>query len=475
MENNTNDRHWLNIKTVASLVAVNTLLLMIADHPSFSLRYLLASLILWISAYPAYRYFARQSREIPFVPAMAAVYFLHYGMPAFNRTLRVRAFNLEGEPVDAALALACAGEVLMLFAFYWFRLERTLPRLRLELDLRHHATRLLVLAWTFGLLRWALMLVSVPLTTAILATFVKFLPVVLVGGLLLLQLRGELPKLYGLLGGVLLVGLLLLDFSSGAVAEPVLTLATLVFIYVSQRHKVPLGALALTLLIVIPSLGTKLEYRKVIQREPNLSTIDRIGVFGELIGGVLTGGGKMTFQDAKTVAEQRVDHLSAFAYVIAKTPETVPYWDGGSYANFFWSFVPRLFFPDKPQKTLGQEYGHRYSFIDSRDYATSINLEQTVEMYANFGGYGVLIGMFLMGMLYRALYVMLNHEEAGAGGVLIAATAFRVLLNIESDFTLVFGGIAQSSLLLYLVLRVIAGRRDRGTRKRQDVGAVPVL
>jgi hypothetical protein len=463
MQNRGDEQRWLTIRAVALLIAINGLLLAIADHPTFGLRYLIASLMLWVSAYPTWRYFSSRAREIPFLPAMTVVYFIHYGLPAFNRTLKVRSYHLEGDPVDAALALACAGEVLMLLAFYLVKMERPLPRLRLELDLQARATRLLMMAWAFGILRWALLRIQVPLITASLAAFVNFLPVVLLGGLFLLYLRRELPTLLTVLGSLLLAVILLLDFSTGAVAEPVLTVATLLFIYVSQRHRIPVGALVIMAVILIPSLGTKLEYRKVLKRQPELGTIDRISVFGELIGGVLTGAGKTSFRDAGTVAEQRVDHLSAFAFVIAKTPDPVPFWDGATYANFLWSFVPRFIYPDKPQKTLGQEYGHRYSFIDSRNYTTSINLEQTVEMYANFGALGVIIGMFLIGLLYRALYVILNHDEAGAGGVLIAASTFRVLLNIESDFSLVFGGIAQSSLLLYLLLRVIAGRKRLST------------
>ncbi len=80
-------------------------------------------------------------------------------------------------------------------------------------------------------------------------------------------------------------------------------------------------------------------------------------------------------------------------------------------------------------------------------------------MYANFGTYGVICGMFMIGLIYRFLYGVLNHGKGGDGTVLIAASTFRVLLNIESDFSLIFGGILQNAVLLYVVLYLLAARR----------------
>jgi hypothetical protein len=129
----------LNFTILLLTVGTNVGLLAIARQPSLSVPYVLGSLMLWISVFPVWRYFRDQEREIPFLPAMTVIYFLYYGLPIFTRTLKVRATRLEGDPVDAALALACGGELLMLLAFYLVKRMRSLPRLRLALDLEHHA------------------------------------------------------------------------------------------------------------------------------------------------------------------------------------------------------------------------------------------------------------------------------------------------------------------------------------------------
>jgi hypothetical protein len=92
------------------------------------------------------------------------------------------------------------------------------------------------------------------------------------------------------------------------------------------------------------------------------------------------------------------------------------------------------------------------------DYETSYNFQQLVELYANFGSIGALLGMLFIGLLYRVLYAAFNHREAGDGGRLVAALIFVGLLNIESNFSLVFGAVIQSTLV-YVVLLMIIVRR----------------
>jgi hypothetical protein len=449
----------VTLRVVAAVIAINVFLLAISEHSVISPRCMLGSVMLWVSAYPLWRYFARSETGIPYIPTFGAIYFMYYGLPAFTRLLRVRGYSINDEIAQTTLFLAVAGEILLLATFYLSYAMKAPFRVRLSLDLSGRAWRLLATATLFVGLRFMIMQSAVPMQLASVSNFVVFLPVVLLGALLLCHLQGSLPASARIVAVGLLVVTLLLDLATGAVAQPALTAATLLFVYVAHQRRVPVLMLVLCVALLVPSLGTKLEYREQVRRDPSMSTGERIGLFLEMIGGTIMGQGKKNLRDAGQVAEERVDHLSAFAYVITKTPDSVPYWDGATYEGFFWSFVPRVLYLDKPQKTLGQQYGHRYGFIGAANWTTSINLEQTVEMYANYGVAGVLLGMCLMGLLYRLLYQILNHEHRGEGGELIAAATFRVLLNIESDFSLVFGGIVQNAMLLYVVLWFLARRR----------------
>jgi hypothetical protein len=438
------------------LAVVNAALVIRARELVDPGRIFLASILLWVSAYPSWNYLLSRKHEAPFLPAFGAFYFFCYGLPAFG-VLRVNLIRIQDEPAERAVTLALAGSVLLFFGFYSVRLS-ALPQLRLDLDLRRNAWLLFVVAVLSVAVRVSLGEKLLPAGVAQLGVFVNFLPTALLGGLLLLRLRGQLSNWIALPAALLLAVVLALDFGSASMAQPAMTSATLMFVYVAERRRVPASAIAIMGLLLIAGLGTKHEFRDQLMHSTHeIGSVERMNMIAGLMGNVFVG--ERQLDRATDVAKSRADHLSAFAWVISKTGETVPYWDGETYADFLWSFIPRFIYPDKPRKTLGQAYGHRYRFISANNVGTSINLEQTVEMYANFGVIGVLLGMFFMGVLYRALYRLLNHPQAGDGGLLIAAGTFRVVLNIESDFSLIFGGLLQSGALLYGMLYLLSRRR----------------
>jgi hypothetical protein len=443
--------------SVVALAGLNILLVAIGPGAVTSERSILGSALLWLSMYPTYRYLRSTSGRIPYLPAMAVFYFCCYGLPAFTDVQRVGDLRIDETQVIRALELALGGEALLFVAFYVFS-AAWLPKVRLPLDLPRMSGRLLVAGYFCILVRTVLLRVEVSSGLQQLAGFIMTLPALLAGGLLLCWMRGQLSRTHKLLGAVLVAFIVLTDVATASMAPVAMTLATLIFVAMAEKRRVPLLILVLGLIVVILGLGTKGDYRRELSHRSEADFMTRMEIYFDVQSAFYSGEGR-TLAKAGTVAQSRIDHLSSFAFVVQKTPSEVPYWNGGTYAGFWWSFVPRLLVPDKPRKQLGQEYGHRYHFIHPSDHQTSINLEQTVEMYANFGTFGVLLGMFLLGYLYRALYTVLNHEGAGDGGILVAAGLFRLLLNIESDFSLVFGGILQAAVLTYITLRVLAVRR----------------
>ena len=73
----------------------------------------------------------------------------------------------------------------------------------------------------------------------------------------------------------------------------------------------------------------------------------------------------------------------------------------------------------------------------------------------NFGAIGVLAGMAIVGLYYRALYALFNHGQGGDGMLLLASAALAGLLNIESDAANVLIGAFQAAGFSYVILRVI--------------------
>jgi hypothetical protein len=72
---------------------------------------------------------------------------------------------------------------------------------------------------------------------------------------------------------------------------------------------------------------------------------------------------------------------------------------GQTYLEGFWGLVPRFLWPGKSDATTGNRLGRKYEMIAPGDEITGIAVSQVGEMYINFGGVGVLFGMFAMGVL----------------------------------------------------------------------------
>jgi hypothetical protein len=119
------------------------------------------------------------------------------------------------------------------------------------------------------------------------------------------------------------------------------------------------------------------------------------------------------------------------------------------------AFVPRVLWPDKPTKELGQAFGHRYGYIGANDLGTAINLPFLVEFYANFGIAGVILGMCLIGLIYYALQRAVNSPGQDTLHSLVGVVILVPLINIESDFSLGFGGLILNGAALWFVLRTI--------------------
>jgi hypothetical protein len=88
-----------------------------------------------------------------------------------------------------------------------------------------------------------------------------------------------------------------------------------------------------------------------------------------------------------------------------------------------------------------------------------VNFQQLVEMYANFGTWGVVLGGIILGFLYKLLTEVGDGPAVDDGAKLIAAHIFVGLLNIESNFALVFGGLVYLVLLNVLVLKILHWRK----------------
>ena len=166
--------------------------------------------------------------------------------------------------------------------------------------------------------------------------------------------------------------------------------------------------------------------------------------------------------------ERRIFHsIESLAIVTKLTPNDVPYWDGYSYLILKSKIIPRIFWKEKPNDRLGNEFGQRYNILTKenkdlgikRDDSTSWNMPFLNELYANYGKKGVIYGMFVLGLIFSLvtkIFTISNHQNMEKS---VSFFIFVPIFFLESHASLIFGALIQTYLvamiLLFILLKVL--------------------
>ena len=173
--------------------------------------------------------------------------------------------------------------------------------------------------------------------------------------------------------------------------------------------------------------------------------------------------------------------MPTLADVMRRTPSQIPFWDGATYESLSGALVPRVLWPDKPTKTLGQDFGHRYSYLQPNDLTTSLNLPVLIEFYINFGDEGIIVGMFAVGLVFALLEGLINVPGQTVIVTAAATPLLAQLFVMESDLSLQFGGLPLQLMALWVVgtgVCALNGRRGIVSfpilaRARQEAASAP--
>ena len=126
----------------------------------------------------------------------------------------------------------------------------------------------------------------------------------------------------------------------------------------------------------------------------------------------------------------RLDRLLPLAWLVANTPVPVRFLEGETLTPLLFKFIPRIVFKEKPVDTT--DLGQRYGFVPFANRVNAFKVHQLGELYANFGTLGTLIGMFVLGTLYRVLY-HLFHRRGASVVTMAAGTHMLTVLMLEME------------------------------------------
>ena len=148
----------------------------------------------------------------------------------------------------------------------------------------------------------------------------------------------------------------------------------------------------------------------------------------------------------------RLTHsIKSLVVVVDLSPKYVPYWEGYSYKILATKFIPRIFWENKPSDILGNVFGKRYKILNESDTNTSWNMPILNEFYVNFGIIGVLMGMFLLGLIFSLIPIFLNYKYDNYLFIITFITLYP-LFYLESHFSLTFGAVLQTFIFLLVYL-----------------------
>lgn len=169
--------------------------------------------------------------------------------------------------------------------------------------------------------------------------------------------------------------------------------------------------------------------------------------FNELIGSsprqALSAGAEATFS--------RFSDVAGLATVIheGRTRMGIP-----PGQTFLWIpevFIPRAVFHEKSDPGLfGNEFGRAYGIVAPSDRITSIAIGQVTDFYLNFAMVGVVIGMPLLGGLYRLINDIFSGRKTNPVTVAIYAVCLWPLIS-GMEIIVVTGvfGVLKTALFLF--------------------------
>ncbi len=435
--------------------------------------------LLWsLCLFPGWRYLGQDvatRRPIPFIPLVGLLYGLYYALaPAlgtYNQHYRI-VLNPRRDYDDAVFAallgwLALAAGYITAMVFVSARRGGAWVEVSTA-TLKRYGLLLMITGLLMELVR---RVYPIPSEISGILTFVTSLGWFGTGLLILLAVQKRLRPPLRLITYLGVLGYFLLALESGTLSGAA-WFGTVVVVAGMIGHQRLTATwfvgIVLAALLIFALRGVTPEYRQIVwERAEGGGLVDRMKLRITLLEKREQSDGVAgTISKGFETTSERSANLDVLADVIRRTPSEVPYWGGTTYLSLIGAFVPRVFWPDKPTKELGQGFGHRYDFLDPQDEGTSFNFPILVEAYANYGMAGVAIVMWLCGAIYMLVERAVNNPGQGDLLSLAGVVLIIPLTNIESDFSLGFGGLIMNGAALWFVLRAMRGKRPRSLLQR---------
>lgn len=161
----------------------------------------------------------------------------------------------------------------------------------------------------------------------------------------------------------------------------------------------------------------------------------------------------------------RLHDLDSLALIMDRVPDQFPHTLGLELGLLTVAWIPRKIWPGKPTISLGEIFWKELVPPGLYAEGTSVSVSLPGEFYWDLGIVGVLVGMMLVGILWRFLHEYLVRPRGNLSNTLVVSAMFTsFFMPLEQSLVALFTAHFFKFLVLLLVVFAVSrtGRRSLG-------------
>ncbi|MGD0920772.1 MAG: hypothetical protein ABSA70_03290 [Terriglobia bacterium] len=178
-----------------------------------------------------------------------------------------------------------------------------------------------------------------------------------------------------------------------------------------------------------------------------------------------TGGPRGWIQSGLDRGLARLDLLQSLATVVSLSATSAQRLEGTEHLWMipYYPFIPRFLWPTKPVL----DKGRRFSVVLKSGGQTSTAITYPGDLYLQFGLPGILIGMFLLGVVAQ-IFANTVSGPTSTRGLFIYAAMFQTATCLEADTFSYWSSLIKTLAIVVVLAWVIYGPAIKPTARRQD-------
>lgn len=205
------------------------------------------------------------------------------------------------------------------------------------------------------------------------------------------------------------------NFFTGSKTKTLLALAMVAFAYVVVNRRIRIRYVAAAVLGIALLYPTAAFYRDVVLVENTKTAVDilrnPVRAIDDVSAFIATHSVKEYLVNGFKATGNRTSALNMTTLIIRDTPDRVPFQGGWTIGYAFVAYIPRIIWPGKPAIGIGQWVTDNYVTTGPGIIRSSTGPSWIGELYLNFGYWGIIVGMFIVGTYFRVLHEWVFHPK----------------------------------------------------------------